>query len=205
MKLYYAPGACSLSPHIVLREAGLPFELERVDLYSKKTEKGADFTKINPKGLVPVLTLDTGETLTEGPAIVQYLADRKPESGLVPPAGSMERYRQQEWLNYVTSEIHKTFGPLFIDKTPEAFREMVKEKLAKQFDYLNQHFATHQYLAGSRFTAADAYAFTVINWSRVPQIAIDLARWPNLTAFMGRVAARPKVMEAMKAEGLIAA
>jgi len=205
MKLYYAPGACSLSPHIVLREAGLPFELERVDLYSKKTEKGADYYKINPKGLVPTVTLDTGETLTEGPAIVQYLADRKPESGLVPPAGSMERYRQQEWLNYVTSELHKTFSPLFSDKTPEAFREMVKDKLAKQFDYLNQRFATHQFLAGSKFTAADAYAFTVINWSRAPQVAIDLARWPNLAAYMDRIAARPKVKEAMKAEGLIAA
>ncbi|MGH7185555.1 MAG: glutathione S-transferase N-terminal domain-containing protein, partial [Pseudomonadota bacterium] len=128
MKLYYTPGACSMSPHIVLREAGLPFELERVDLYAKKTETGADFTKINAKGLVPTLQLDNGELLTEGPAIVQYLADRNPQSGLVPPAGSMERYRQQEWLNYVTSELHKTFGPLFNDKMPEAVREMIKER-----------------------------------------------------------------------------
>ena len=205
MKLYYAPGACSLSPHIVLREVGLPFELERVDFATKKTESGADFNKINPKSQVPTLTLDSGEILTEGPVIVQYLADRRPESGLVPPAGSMERYRVQEWLNYVTSELHKAFGPLFNDNTPEAFRGMIKEKLANQFDYLNRHFATHQFLAGSKFTAADAYAFTVINWSRSPRVAIDLGRWPNLTAYMERIAARPKVRDAMKAEGLIAA
>lgn len=205
MKLYYTPGACSLSPHIVLREAGFAFEMERVDLYAKKTEKGVDFIKINPKGQVPTLTLDNGETLTEGPAIVQYLADRKPDSGLVPPAGSMDRYRQLEWLNYVTAELHKTFSPFFDPKTPENFRPVAKEKLGKQFDYLDRHFATHQFLSGSKFSAADAYAFTVVNWSRAPQVSIDLARWPNLSAYMDRVAARPKVREAMKAEGLIAA
>ena len=205
MKLYYTPGACSMSPHIVLREAGLAFELERVDLAAKKTEKGADFTKINPKGQVPTLMLDNGETLTEGPAIVQYLADRKPESGLVPPGGSMERYRQQEWLNYVASDLHKTFTPLFDPGTPENFRPVAKEKVGKQFDYLDRHLATHQFLSGSKFSAADAYAFTVVNWSRIPSIAIDLSRWPNLKAYMDRIAARPKVMETMKAEGLIAA
>ena len=205
MKLYYTPGACSLSPHIVLREAGLAFDMERVDLATKKTETGADFTKINAKGQVPTLILDNGEKLTEGPAIVQYLGDRKPDAGLVAPAGSMERYHQIEWLNYVTSELHKTFTPLFDDRTPAAFRELAKEKLAKQYEYLNQHLAKNQFLAGSKFTAADAYAFTVINWSRVPSIAIDLGRWPNLKAYMDRVAARPKVKDAMKAEGLIAA
>ena len=136
MKLYYAPGACSLSPHIVLRELGLPFELERVDFASKKTEHGADFNKINPKSQVPTLTLDNGEILTEGPVIMQYLADRKPESGLVPPAGSMERYRVQESLNYVTSELHKAFGPLFNDKTPEAFRGRSEERRCRERVYV---------------------------------------------------------------------
>jgi glutathione S-transferase len=205
MKLYYTPGACSLSPHIVLREAGFPFDMERVDLKTKKTETGADFTKVNPKGQVPTLILDNGEKLTEGPAILQYLGDRKPDSGLVPAAGSMERYHQIEWLNFVTSELHKTFTPLFDERTPEAFRQISKEKLASRYDYLNQHLATNQYLAGSKFSAVDAYAFTVINWSRVPSIALDLSRWPNLKAYMDRVASRPKVKEAMKEEGLIAA
>jgi glutathione S-transferase len=205
MKLYYAPGACSLAPHIVLREAALPFELDRVDFATRKTASGEDFNKINPKSQVPTLKLDNGETLTEGPVIMQYLADRKPEAGLVPPAGSMERYRVQEWLNYVTSELHKTFAPMFNDKTPAAFREMIKEKLSKQFDYLNQRLAKNQFLAGSKFTVADAYAFTVISWARSPGIAIDIAKWPNLKAYMDRIAARPKVHEAMKAEGLIAA
>jgi glutathione S-transferase len=179
--------------------------MERVDLKTKKTETGADFTKVNPKGQVPTLILDNGEKLTEGPAILQYLGDRKPDSGLVPVAGSMERYHQIEWLNFVTSELHKTFTPLFDERTPEAFRQISKEKLASRYDYLNQHLATNQYLAGSKFTAVDAYAFTVINWSRVPSIGIELSRWPNLKAYMDRVAARPKVKEAMKAEGLIAA
>ncbi len=202
MKLYYAPGACSLSPHIVLREAGVPFTLDRVDFATRKTESGADFTAINPKGQVPTLQLDSGEILTEGAVIVQYIADRKPGSGLVPPAGSLERYRVQEWLNYVASEVHKTFSPLFNPKTPDAFREMVKEKLAGQFAYLDGLLKRQPFLAGSTFTAADAYAFTVINWSRSPRVAIDLSRWPNLSAYMDRIAARPKVAEAMKAEGL---
>ncbi len=202
MKLYYTPGSCSLSPHIVLREAGMPVELERVDLATKKTERGTDFTAVNPKGQVPALQLDNGEILTEGAVIVQYIADRKPASDLVPPAGSMERYRVQEWLNYVASEVHKTFAPMFNPKTPETFREMVKEKLANQFGYLDRHLAKNQYLTGSKFTAADAYAFTVVNWSRLPMVAIDLARWTNLSAYMAKIAARPKVEEAMKAEGL---
>jgi glutathione S-transferase len=202
MKLYYVPGACSLSPHIVLREAGLPFELDKVSFATRKTESGADFNAVNPKGQVPTLQLDNGEILTEGAVIVQYIADRKPESGLVPPAGSPERYRVQEWLNYIGSELHKSFGPMFNPKTPDAYKDMIKERLTKQFDWLNQHFGKNQYLAGSKFTAADAYAFTVIGWSRSPKVALDLARWPNLKAYMERVGARPKVQEAMKAEGL---
>jgi glutathione S-transferase len=202
MKLYYVPGACSLSPHIVLREAGLPFELDKVSFATRKTESGADFNAVNPKGQVPTLQLDNGEILTEGAVIVQYIADRKPETGLVPPAGSPERYRVQEWLNYIGSELHKSFGPMFNPKTPDAYKDMIKERLTKQFDWLNQHFGKNQYLAGSKFTAADAYAFTVIGWSRSPKVAFDLARWPNLKAYMERVGARPKVQEAMKAEGL---
>lgn len=202
MKLYYAPGACSLSPHIVLREAGLKFDLERVDLAAKKLkESGADYLQINPKGQVPVLQLDGGDKLTEGPAIVQYIADQKPESGLAPPNGTMPRYHVQEWLNFVTSDLHKVFAPLFRATTPEEFVKITKETLANKFAYLDQHLAKNQYLMGDKFTVADAYCFVVVGWSKYKDI--DLARWPNLKAYMDRVAARPKVQEAMKAEGLI--
>jgi glutathione S-transferase len=202
MKLYYAPGACSLSPHIVLREAGLKFDLERVDLAAKKLkESGADYLQINPKGQVPLLQLDGGDKLTEGPAIVQYIADQKPESGLAPPNGTMPRYHVQEWLNFVTSDLHKVFAPLFRATTPEEFVKITKETLADKFAYLDQHLAKNQYLMGDKFTVADAYCFVVVGWSKYKDI--DLARWPNLKAYMDRVAARPKVQEAMKAEGLI--
>jgi glutathione S-transferase len=200
MKLYYSPGACSLSPHIVLREAGLKFDLEQVDLRTKKTKAGADFTAVNPKGQVPVLVLDNGEKLTEGPVVVQYIADQKPESGLMPPAGSFDRYRVQEWLNFITSELHKSFAPLFNPAVPEDYKKIAKEGLAKRFDMLDQHLAKQQYLSGAKFTAADAYAFVVISWSK--HLGIDLARWPNLSAYLGRIAARPKVRDALKAEGL---
>jgi glutathione S-transferase len=198
MKLYYAPGACSLSPHIVLREAGLKFELERVDLRSKKTQSGADFLKINPKGQVPVLALDNGETLTEGPAVVQYIADQKPEAGLVPPAASFERYKLQEWLNFITSELHKSFSPLFSPATPEECKALAKESLAKRFDWLDKHLATTQYLHGGKFSVVDVYAFVVIGWAK--PMKVDLERWPNLIAWHERIAARPKVQEALKAE-----
>ena len=201
MKLYYSPGACSLSPHIVLREAGLRFDLEKVDLKSKKTEKGGDYLAINPKGQVPVLELDDGHRLTEGPAIVQYLADQKPASGLAPANGKMERYHLQEWLNFITSELHKGFSPLFRDNTPAEFKDIAKANLAGRFDYLDRHLAKNQYLMGDGFTVADAYAFTVVSWSNF--LKIDLGKWPHLGAYMKRVAARPKVLEAMKAEGLV--
>ena len=200
MRLYYVPGACSLSPHIVLREAGLPFELDKVSFATRKTESGADFNAINSKGQVPTLQLDNGEILTEGAVIVQYIADRKPESGLVPPAGSPERYRVQEWLNYIGSELHKSFGPMFNPKTPDAYKEMIKERLTKQFDWLNQHFAKSQYLAGSKFTVADAYLFTIVGWSAFAKV--DLSAFPRLRAYMDRIGARPKVREAMEAEGM---
>jgi glutathione S-transferase len=203
MKLYFAPGACSLSPHIVMREAGLNFELEQVNNQEKKTKSGKDFWSINPKGQVPVLELDNGEKLTEGPIVVQYLADQKPGSGLLPAVGSMERYRVQEWLNFITSELHKSFGPIFRPTTPEEFKKISKENLGKRFDYLDKHLAGSQYLMGDKFTVADAYLFTVLRWTA--RIQMDLANWPNLKAYVDRVAARPKVQEAMKAEGLIAA
>jgi len=203
MKLYFAPGACSLSPHIVLREAGLNFELEQVNNQEKKTGSGQDFWAVNPKGQVPVLELDNGEKLTEGPIVVQYLADQKPAAGLLPAAGSMDRYRVQEWLNFITSELHKSFGPIFRPTTPEEFKKISKENLGKRFDYIDKHLASRHYLMGDKFTVADAYLFTVLRWTA--RIQMDLAKWPNLKTYIDRVAARPKVQEAMKAEGLIAA
>jgi glutathione S-transferase len=202
MKLYYTPAACSLSPHIVLREAELQFDLERVDLETKKFNGAdADYLQVNPKGQVPLLQLDDGDKLTEGPAIVQYIADQKPESGLAPPNGSRQRYRLQEWLNFVTSDLHKSFSPLFRPTTPEEFVKITKDALAHKFDYLDQHLSKNQYLMGDKFSVADAYCFVIVRWSKYKDI--DLGRWPNLTAYMDRVAARPKVQEAMKAEGLI--
>lgn len=203
MKLYFSPGACSLSPHIVLRETGLSFELEQVDLRAKKTKNGADFLQINPKGQVPVLALDDGDRLTEGPAIVQYIADKAPESGLVPPAGSKERYRVQEWLNFITSELHKNFSPLFRPNTPDDYKPVAKENLASRFGYLDRHLADRKYLMGDQFTVADAYLFTILNWTKFQ--SIDLGQWPNVKAYVERVGARPKVQDAMKAEGLLKA
>jgi len=201
MKLYFAPGACSLSPHIVLREAGYDFELEQVNNQEKKTKSGKDYWGINAKGQVPVLELDNGERITEGPVVVQYLADQKPSSGLAPANGTMERVRVQEWLNFITSEIHKSFGPIFRPTTPDAFKEISKENLGKRFDWIDKQLAGKQYLTGDKFTVADAYLFTVLRWTT--RVNIDLAKWPNLKAYFDRVGARPKVQEAMKAEGLI--
>jgi glutathione S-transferase len=201
MKLYYAPGACSLSPHIVARELGLPVQLQKVNNKEKTVEGGGDYWQVNGKGYVPALELDNGEVLTEGPAIVQYLADRKPESGLAPKAGSLERYRVQEWLNFITSEIHKQFSPLFRPNTPEEYKAICKENLAKSFAWLDQQLAGKDYLTGQGFTVADAYLFTVLRWT-VP-MKIDLSPWPNLAAYLRRVGKRPKVMEAMQEEGLL--
>jgi glutathione S-transferase len=201
MKLYFAPGACSLSPHIVLQEAGIAAETEQVDNKEKKTKSGKDYWAINPKGQVPALQLDSGEMLTEGPVIVQYLADQKPDSGLVPASGTIERYRVQEWLNFITSELHKSFGPIFRPTTPDAFKAISKENIGKRFDWLDKQLAGRQYLMGDKFTVADAYLFTVLRWSS--RVEIDVAKWPNLKTYMDRVGARPKVQAAMKAEGLI--
>ena len=201
MKLYYAPGACSLSPHIVARELGIPITLVKVNTKDKSIEGGGDFWKVNPRGYVPVLELDNGERLAEGPVIVQYLADQKPESGLAPQAGSFERYRLQEWLNFITAEIHKGFSPLFKPNTPDEYKKIVRENLAGRFDWLDQQLAGKDYLMGKSFTVADAYLFTVLTWTK--PLHIDLGKWPNVAAFVTRVSARPKVKEAMKAEGLI--
>jgi len=201
MKLYYAPGACSLSPHIVATEAGVPVELEKVDLAKHRTASGEDFYAVNPKGYVPTLRLDDGSVLTEGPAIVQYLADQKPASGLAPANGTVDRYRLQEWLNFIGTELHKNFGPLFNPATPDAVKEISKANITKRLAYLNDQLANRQYLMGNNFTVADAYAFTIVNWTNF--VKIDLKPYPNLVAYMGRVGARPKVQETLKAEGLM--
>jgi glutathione S-transferase len=200
MKLYYSPGACSLSPHIVIRELGLPVELEKTDLGAKKTAKGVDFLTINPKGQVPTLELDDGQVLTEGPAIVQYLADRKPEAGLLPAVGSMDRYRVQEWLNHITSELHKSYTPLFNPNVPEEYKTIARANLAKRYRRIDELLKGKSYLMGDRFTVADAYLFTVTNWAG--HVAVDLTEFPNLQAFQKRVAERAGVKEALKAEGL---
>ena len=201
MKLYFSPGSCSLSPHIVLREAGLKFDLEQVNNQEKKTKSGIDYWSVNGKGQVPVLELDNGERLTEGAVIVQYLADQKPDAKLLSPAGTMERVRVQEWLNFVASELHKVYAPIFRPTTPDAYKMLSKENLSKRLEWVNKQLAGKQYLMGDKFTVADAYLFTVLRWSQ--RIQLDLTPWPNVTAFMNRVAARPKVQEAMKVEGLI--
>ena len=201
MKLYYAPGACSLAPHIVAREAGLKIDLDKLDFATGKTESGETFAQVNPKGYVPALRLDNGEVLTEVATLVQYLADQAPQSGLAPASGTMERYRLQEWLTFVSTEIHKGFGPLWKPDTPEAMRDIVKANLAKRFAYLDQRLASRPFLTGERFTAADAYLFTVVNWTNFHDI--DLKPYPNLAGFMQRVAARPAVQQALQAEGLL--
>lgn len=201
MKLYYSPGACSLSPHIVASEAGLAIELEKVDLAAHKTESGQDFMTVNPKGYVPALRLDDGSVLTEGPAIVQYLADQKPNSGLAPAAGTIDRYRLQEWLTFIGTELHKSFGPLFNKASSDDVKNTAKTNINKRLGYLNEQLASREYLVGNAFTVADAYAFTIVNWTNF--VGIDLKPYPNVGTYMGRVAARPKVHETLKAEGLV--
>jgi glutathione S-transferase len=201
MKLFYFPGACSLSPHIVLQEAGIPCTLVKVDLAAKKTQDGADFNAINSKGGVPTLQLDDGKVLTEGPAIVQYLADLKPETGLAPRAGTFERYQLMEMLNYLTSEIHKGLGPLFNPQISTETREATLTLLAKKFDWLSKQLADKTYLIGNSFTVADAYLFTLLGWSKPTKV--DLSKWPVLLAYQAKIAQRPHVQEAMRAEGLL--
>jgi glutathione S-transferase len=201
MKLYYSPGACSLSPHIVLREAGIPVELKKVDLPNKQIDGGGDYWQVNGKGYVPAIELPDGQVLTEGPAIVQYIADQAPQSGLAPKAGTLERYRLQEWLNFITAEFHKNFSPLFNRTAAPEWKAGVTANLQKRLAWLEKQLAGKAYLFGDQFTVADAYLFTVLNWARM--VNVSLTEYPTVTAFVERVRARPKVQEALKAEGLI--
>jgi glutathione S-transferase len=203
MKLYYSPGACSLAPNIVMHEAGIPFELERVDNKAKTTKSGENFWDVNPKGVVPVLKLDDGQNLTEAATILHYLADKKPEAGLLPKHGTTDYYRTLEWLNFVSSEIHKQFTPLFKDGTPEEYKPIAKKNLAAAFAHVDKHLAGKQFLVGGKLSIADIYLFVVSNWGRFQDI--DITQWPNLKAFQTAMRARPRVEEAMKAEGLIKA
>jgi glutathione S-transferase len=201
MKLYYTPGACSMAPHIALREAGLSFDLEKVDLMGKKTETGADFTTINPKGYVPALQLDNGQVLTEVGVLLQYIADQKPASGLAPAAGTLERYRLMEVLNFIATELHKSFGPLFNPASTDEAKKAAIDMIGKRFGYLDQQLAGKQYLLGDTFTVADCYFGTVLGWCQYAKL--DLSPWPAIGAYAGRVMSRPAVLETLKAEGLM--
>lgn len=200
MKLYYAPGACSMSPHIVLREAGQKFDLVKVDLGTHKTESGADYYAINPKGAVPALELDNGEVLTEGAVIVQYVGDLAKNTQLMPAAGSMERVRENETLNWVAAEFHKSMGSLFNPALAEKAGDILKTRIAGQLKYLDGRLQGKDYLVGSNFTAADAYAFTILGWGQ--HVGVDVNTYPNVKAYIGRIAARPSVQATLKAEGL---
>jgi glutathione S-transferase len=198
MKLYYAPQACSMAPHIVLRELGLPFALMRVDNSTKQTASGEDFLAINPKGYVAALQLDNGEVLTEGPAILQYLADLRPEAGLAPANGTFERVRLQEWLNFISTEIHGGLGGLFSAQFPDEVKTLIKAKLFKRFGVLSETLAQQNYLLAGGFGVADAYLFTVLRWTGL--FGIDLNEWPALARFQARIDARPAVKAALAAE-----
>ncbi len=200
MKLYYSPGACSLSPHIVLRETGLPFDLVMASTKTHKLADGTDYYTINPKGYVPLLELDDGQRLSEGPAIVQYIADQAPAARLAPPAGTMERYRLMEWLNFISTELHKSFSPLFNPAINEDARAVYRQRLRDRFTYVNSQLEGRDYLMGSAFSVADAYLFTVTSWAGY--VNVDIGGLPHLAAFMARMAARPAVQAALKAEGL---
>lgn len=201
MKLYYSPGACSLSPHIVLRELGYAFDMEQVDLGTKKTASGAEFLKVNPKGYVPALVLDNGEVLTEGPAILQYLADGKGGGGLLPPVGDIRRYHVIEWLNFVSTELHKSYAPLFAPGTSEPHKAACKEMLGRRYAVVDQLLQGRQYVTGDSASLADFYLFVVNSWAKF--VDVDLAPYPAIKAFQGRMAARPAVQAALKAEGLL--
>ena len=201
MQLYIAPGACSLAPHIVAREAALALETIKVDLGTKITENGLNYLEVNPKGSVPALVTDTGETLTEAAVVIQYLADLAPEAGLMPITGTFERYRALEWLNFIATELHKGFGPLWNSATPEATIRSTKEQISNKFDYLDGHLRERSYLLGDRFAAPDAYLFTILGWTRF--FGIDLARWTSLSAYAECIAARSQVRQALTSEGLL--
>jgi glutathione S-transferase len=203
MKLYYSPGACSLSPHIALKEADLPFDLVKVDLKAKKLADGSDYLAVNPKGQVPALDIDNAGLLTEGAVIVQAVADKAADKKLIPAQGTPERYRAQEWLNFIGSELHKNFSPLFQPVLSDDTKAFFKNRLMGKFKYLDEALAGRDYLMGNAFTVPDAYLFTMLHWAE--RMGFDLSALTNLTAYKARVAARPKVQEALKAEGLMAA
>jgi glutathione S-transferase len=203
MILYYSPGACSLSPHIALLEAGLPYDLVKVDLRAKKVENGDDYLKVNPKGQVPALVMDNGELLTEGPVIVQVIADKAAGKNLAPSRDSTERYKLQEWLNYITGELHKNFGPMFSPVLADEAKAFFKDRVMGKFKYLEGVLADRDYLMGKQFTVADGYLFTMLTWA--DRMKFDLSAMPNLLAYKARIAARPKVQEALAKEGLMKA
>ncbi|WKB52263.1 glutathione transferase GstA [Eleftheria terrae] len=198
MKLYYSPGACSLSPHIALYEAGLPFDAVLASTKTHQLADGTDYYTINPKGYVPTLEFDDGQRLTEGPAIVQWIADQVPDKQLAPAAGTMERYRLMEWLNFITTEIHKTFSPLFNPAMPEEGKALMRTKLGERFAYVDRQLEGRSYLMGEQFTVADAYLFVVCRWT-VPT-KVDISSFKNLQAFVQRVGERPAVQQALQAE-----
>jgi len=200
MKLYYLPGACSLAANIALREASLKFDLVKVDRQTKRAADGLDFKEVNSKGYVPALTLDNGETLTENVAVLQYIADRNPAAKLAPPAGTMERYRLVEWLAFINSEIHKSFGPLFRKDAPDDTKNYARQNIATRAGWLNSNLGARSFLMGEQFTVADGYLFVVLGWGA--RAGIDLAQWPQLQGLVARVGARPNVIEALKSEGL---
>jgi glutathione S-transferase len=201
MKLYYTPGACSLSPHIIACEAELPLELIKVDLESKLTETGEDFRQLNPNGYVPLLILDDGNRLSEGPAIVQYLADQAPDKKLIPPAGTFERYQLQQWLNFISTEIHKSFSPLFNPVAPEGAKELATTILMRRLETVSELLSSQSFLLGENFTVADAYLFVTLSWGNY--VDIDISRWPVLVRYADRISERPAVQKAMQEEGLI--
>jgi glutathione S-transferase len=203
MKLYYSPGACSLSPHIALLEAGLPYELVKVDLRAKKLENGDDYLKVNPKGQVPALALDSGELVTEGPVIVQMIADKAAGKNLAPARDSAERYKLQEWLNYITGELHKNFSPMFSPVLADDAKAFFKDRVMGKFKYLDGVLAGRDYLMGKQFTVADGYLFTMLAWA--DRMKFDLSAMPNLLAYKARVGARPMVQQALTKEGLMKA
>ncbi|THD56471.1 MAG: glutathione transferase GstA [Bradyrhizobium sp.] len=203
MKLYYSPGACSLSPHIALLEAGLPYDLVKVDLRAKKLENGDDYLKVNPKGQVPALALDNGELVTEGPVIVQMIADKASAKNLAPARDSAERYKLLEWLNFITGELHKNFSPLFNPTIPDEVKNFFKDRIMGKFKYADSQLAGRDYLMGKQFTVADGYLYTMLRWADGNKL--DLSGLNNLMAYKDRVAARPKVQEALTKEGLLKA
>jgi glutathione S-transferase len=203
MKLYYSPGACSLSPHIALLEAGLPYDLVKVDLKAKQLENGDDYLKVNPKGQVPALGLDSGELVTEGPVIVQMIADKAAAKNLAPARDSAERYRLQEWLNFITTEVHKNFGPLFSPVLADDAKAFFKDRVMTKFKYIDSQLPGRDYLMGKQFTVADGYLFTMLCWA--DRMKFDLSALPNLVAYKNRVGARPMVLQALTKEGLMKA